>query len=174
MLPLPISKTLIFADAVKILSYAKESDEVAFDEVVEDSELVANLMDYIGVPDIAISTVFARDDIVSQEQSKEVASKIKEFSYDDILQTAYDFALEYDNSDIDMDSIIPPRKMGYKRVQAVRNGKKVWINKRNPNKHIRLSPKQRQALRKARLKAHSALANYHRAKSSRVRRRIIH
>jgi hypothetical protein len=67
---------------------------------------------------------------------------------------------------------MPPRKAGYKRVLVVRGGKKKWINKRVNGRRVILSAKQRQALRKARLKAHTSRAEIHRQKSDRLRKRF--
>ena len=58
----------------------------------------------------------------------------------------------------------------YRKVFAVRNGKKVKINKRVAGT-VRLSAKQKLAIRKARMKSHSAAAQARRMKSMRVRRR---
>ena len=58
----------------------------------------------------------------------------------------------------------------YKKKMAVRNGKKVRINKRISGT-VRLSAKQKVAIRKARMKSHSAGAMMRRMKSMRLRRK---
>lgn len=58
----------------------------------------------------------------------------------------------------------------YRKTMAVRNGKKVRINKRISGT-VRLSAKQKVAIRKARIKSHSAGAMMRRMKSMRLRRR---
>lgn len=58
----------------------------------------------------------------------------------------------------------------YKRVFAIRGGKKTRIRKRVAGK-VRLSAKQKMGLRKARMKSHNAGAMLRRAKSMRLRRR---
>ncbi|SET41631.1 hypothetical protein SAMN05216326_12575 [Nitrosomonas marina] len=58
----------------------------------------------------------------------------------------------------------------YKRKIAVRGGKKVRIRKRVSGT-VRLSAKQKLAIRKARRKSHSASAKMRRAKSMRVRKK---
>lgn len=78
-----------------------------------------------------------------------------------------------DEDGIELDSARPKRKAGYKPKLVIRNGKKVWINKRNPNKKVILSAKQKNALRKARLKANTGQAKLKRAKSSRIRKRFV-
>ncbi|GAB4059198.1 hypothetical protein [Uliginosibacterium sediminicola] len=59
----------------------------------------------------------------------------------------------------------------YKKVFAVRHGKKLRINKRISG-HVHLSAKQKVAIRKAGLKAHSATAKMRRAKSNRIRAKV--
>ena len=56
----------------------------------------------------------------------------------------------------------------YKKVMAVRKGKKVRIHKRISGT-VRLSAKQKLSIRKAVRKAHSAVAQMRRAKSMRIR-----
>lgn len=58
----------------------------------------------------------------------------------------------------------------YRKTVAVRNGKKVRINKRISGT-VRLSAKQKLAIRKARMKSHSAGAMMRRLKSMRLRRK---
>ena len=58
----------------------------------------------------------------------------------------------------------------YRKTMAVRNGKKVRINKRISGT-VRLSAKQKVAIRKARMKSHSAGARMRRLKSMRLRRK---
>ncbi|WP_369326451.1 hypothetical protein AB6N01_19585 [Alcaligenes nematophilus] len=58
----------------------------------------------------------------------------------------------------------------YRKTVAVRNGKKVRINKRISGT-VRLSAKQKVAIRKARMKSHSAGAMMRRLKSMRLRRK---
>lgn len=59
----------------------------------------------------------------------------------------------------------------YKKTMAVRNGKKVKINKRVSGT-VRLTAKQKMAIRKAQKKAHSATAMRKRMKSAKVARTI--
>lgn len=58
----------------------------------------------------------------------------------------------------------------YKKKTVIRGGKKVRINKRISG-HVRLSAKQKIAVRKMVRKSHSAVATMHRMKSMRIRRR---
>ena len=60
----------------------------------------------------------------------------------------------------------------YKKTFAIRKGKKVRINKRISGT-VHLSAKQKVAIRKARMKSHSASAMMRRMKSMRIRRRML-
>lgn len=64
----------------------------------------------------------------------------------------------------------PMLDAAYKKVVAIRRGKKVRINKRISGT-VRLSAKQKLAIRKAGMKAHSAVARMRRAKSVMVGRK---
>ena len=64
----------------------------------------------------------------------------------------------------------PVLDAAYRKVVAVRNGKKVRINKRISGT-VRLSPKVKLAIRKAQMKSHSAAAQARRKRSLRVRQR---
>ena len=65
----------------------------------------------------------------------------------------------------------PALDAAYKKTLAIRGGKKVRINKRISG-HVRLSAKQKVAIRKARMKSHSAGAMMRRMKSMRMRRKM--
>lgn len=69
----------------------------------------------------------------------------------------------------DFDSLRPKRKAGYKPVQVIRKGKKVWINKRISSVKKILSPAQKRGLMKARRKAHTPQAERKKEKSIRMR-----
>lgn len=58
----------------------------------------------------------------------------------------------------------------YKKTFAIRRGKKVRINKRVSG-NVRLTAKQKVAIRKAQMKSHSAAAQMRRMKSMRIRRK---
>lgn len=59
----------------------------------------------------------------------------------------------------------------YRKAFAIRHGKKVRINKRISGR-VRLTGKQKIAIRKAGMKAHNASATIHRMKSNRMRRKM--
>lgn len=82
-----------------------------------------------------------------------------------------------DEAGSDIDSFVfsssdqePALDAVYRKTLAVRNGKKVRINKRISGV-VRLSAKQKVAIRKARMKSHSAGAMMRRMKSMRLRRK---
>lgn len=76
---------------------------------------------------------------------------------------------EIDNFVFSDDENAPALDAVYRKTVAVRNGKKVRINKRISGT-VRLSARQKVAIRKARMKSHSAGAMMRRLKSMRVRR----
>ena len=77
---------------------------------------------------------------------------------------------EIDNFVFSDDDNAPALDAVYRKAVAVRNGKKVRINKRISGT-VRLSAKQKVAIRKARMKSHSAGAMMRRLKSMRLRRK---
>ena len=77
---------------------------------------------------------------------------------------------EIDNFVFSDDDNAPALDAVYRKTVAVRNGKKVRINKRISGT-VRLSAKQKVAIRKARMKSHSAGAMMRRLKSMRLRRK---
>ncbi|MCG2572059.1 hypothetical protein LVY74_00600 [Acinetobacter sp. ME22] len=64
------------------------------------------------------------------------------------------------------------RKIIYKGAWAIRKGRKVVVNKRLPNQAVRLTAKQKQSMKKARLKAFTANAIRTRVKSLRKGRKL--
>lgn len=57
------------------------------------------------------------------------------------------------------------KRIGYKGVAVIRNGKRTIVNKRLPNQKIRLSSGQKQSLKKANRKAQTPNAIRQRVKS---------
>jgi hypothetical protein len=158
------------------------ADGVLLDELGDgglkevEREILATL-DSIGVNESTINKFMSYDDKTSKKTGLLIAKSINNTYTDlDIAKDAldYQYSLTADNiqfdEDIEEDNIIPQRKTGYKRVLVVRNGKKVWINKRLPNKKVILSPAKKRALAKARIKAHTASANIKREKSLKKRK----
>ena len=147
-------KGVIGADDILLDSIDKEATEE-----IENNLLL--LLDEIGVPEMVINDFLSSDDRVSSSAGLSIAKSIAN-QYDEmnIISNVEDYLDSKDK--IEFDSVLPERKAGYTRKLVVRNGKKVWINKRNPNIKVHLSTKQKIALMKARLKAHTSLANHKR------------
>lgn len=152
-------------------------DDLEFDNIDEkEYQLIENevllYLDSIGVPEKAINNFLSKDDKISALEGAVIAKSIDSLFDDiDVVQSVENF---YDNIEdtkeaIEFDNVMPERKAGYIRKLVIRDGKKVWINKRNPNKKVILTPKQKLALLKARLKAHTGQANLKRKMSMKKR-----
>lgn len=132
-----------------------------------------------GVIDIALNAVWdylakydvAEDDISAllNDWDSDAAERIR-----DLLVTSVP---EGEEADSDMDNFVfggdqePALDATYKKATVVRGGKKVRINKRIAGT-VRLSARQKMAIRKAMMKSHSAVAQMRRAKSMRVRKKV--
>lgn len=109
-------------------------------------------------------------DILLNDWDDDVAERVRDLlasvmpDGEDEVQQAIDAFVFTDG---DQDAVFDAT---YKKAFAVRKGKKTRINKRVSGK-VRLSGKQKMALKKARMKSHSAKAQLGRAKSMRVRKR---
>jgi len=137
-------------DAITILDSAEEEYTV---------ETVAHML-------YPSENIFSDDILIAIDDEIEELMGVQEDSLED------NDALLLDS--VDEDSLIrPKRKVGYKPKLVVRHGKKVWINKRDPNKKVFLSPAQKNALRKARLKANKGQAKINRKKSAKIRKRFV-
>lgn len=129
-----------------------------------------------GVVDIALNAIWdylanydvADDDISAllNDWDNDAAERIR-----DLLVSSLP---EGESADADIDGFVfgsdqePALDAVYKKTVAVRDGKKVRINKRVSGS-VRLSAKQKVAIKKAGMKSHSAAAQMHRAKSMRAR-----
>lgn len=104
----------------------------------------------------------------------EAADRVRDFVASALPEGEDEAASEIDSfvfSDEDQESALDAvLDAVYRKKLVVRNGKKVRINKRISGV-VRLSPKQKVAIRKARMKSHSAGAMMRRMKSMRVRRK---
>lgn len=134
-----------------------------------DSKVIAYL-DCIGVKSTVVDDLISNNDARSREAlSLIVKSFDAEYDLDAISDLSIMFADDMSRNEVTLDSAMPKVKAGYRRTQVVRKGVKKWVNKREPFKKIILSGKQRRALAKARLKAHSSLAGRKRKTSLRKR-----
>jgi hypothetical protein len=150
------------------------ADDLNFDSIDKDAyEEVENnillFLDSIGANEKVINEFLSKDDEESAIIGATIAKSIAN-QYDDVtILNVVDEFKPLNEAKIQFDSVMPERKAGYTRKLVIRDGKKVWINKRNPNKKVILSPKQKLALMKARIKAHTGLAKARREKSMKKR-----
>ena len=101
----------------------------------------------------------------------EAADRVRDLVATELPEGDDEASAEIDNfvfSDSDQE---PALDAVYKMKMAVRNGKKMRIRKRISGT-VRLSAKQKLAIRKARMKSHSAGAMMRRMKSMRMRRKM--
>jgi len=161
-----------------------ELDETEMDSVQADSITINNdesialhkdvilCLDSIGVSEPLLNDFLSRDNDVSMSAGVIIADMVSNLDENTIFDSIVKFGYKDTNVETELkenkmttDGVMPERKPGYKRVLVVRDGKKVWINKRLPGKKVILTPKQKLALKKARLKAHTGLAKMKRKKS---------
>jgi hypothetical protein len=110
-------------------------------------------------------------DMLLNEWDSDVAERVRDL----VASTLPDGE---DASNADIDSFVfsdedqePALDAVYRKRMVIRGGQKMRINKRISGK-VRLSAKQKVAIRKARMKSHSAGAMMRRLKSMRMRRRV--
>jgi hypothetical protein len=119
-----------------------------------------------GVADEDLDAIFNSD---SAEACNSAADRAKDFVAS--TMTAVD-----DDSMDDLNAFVfseadeePALDAAYRRVVAIRQGKKTFVKKRISGT-VRLTAKQKMGIRKAGMKAHSATARMRRAKSMRLSR----
>lgn len=146
------------------------------DDEAEIYEIAANAAwDYLGslgASDDDLSAVFNDEDNEAAERVLElIVGKLPDG--DEAEGTAMDDFVFGDGSDESaLDGVMTDGAMldaVYRKTLVVRNGKKVRINKRIAG-HVKLSAKQKLAVRKMLRKSHSAVAQLRRRKSLKVRR----
>ena len=101
----------------------------------------------------------------------DVADRVRDLVASTLPDGEGDAGEDMDEFVFSADDQEPALDAAYKKTLAIRGGKKVRINKRISG-HVRLSAKQKVAIRKARMKSHSAGAMMRRMKSMRMRRKI--
>ena len=110
-------------------------------------------------------------DALLEDWDEDAAERVRDFLASALPEgedTAADEVDAFVFSDADQE---PALDAVYKKVIAVRKGRKVRIRKRISGV-VRLSAKQKVAIRKARMKSHSAKAIIRRMKSLRIRKRM--
>lgn len=145
----------------------------------EISEDEANLIDvaYNAAWDYLVAKSVPEDDISAllNDGDEEAGLRVAELLSSEIpegtdaeLADIDGFAFDADSQESVFDSALASLDAVYKKAWAVRAGKKVRINKRVSGT-VRLSGKQKVAIKKALLKTHSAAARVSRMKSLRKR-----
>ncbi len=138
-----------------------------------DSTMVAYLS-FMGVSDAVIEDMVSGRVNVSEDAIMALSGAFaSHYNEDDIENLAEEFAgvNEIQLDALDGDNISPPAcKSGYKRRMVIKNGKPTWKCVRMFGR-VRLSAKQKQALRKARRKSHTASAKFARKRSVKVGQR---
>lgn len=173
-----------------IAGFAGDEDddgEIELDDVAHDI-FVANIKDAfetLGVDADSVDAIFG-DDIEAAEEALQLAAEVvienTPTSDDDVQTLVNQFAFgEADSEDGEIfDALtvgkktIKSGKIGkvvYKAVKAIRNGKLKIVNKRISGK-VKLSAKQRSALRKASRKASTGSAVRKRVRSARKHRNM--
>ncbi len=109
-------------------------------------------------------------DVLLNDWDGDVADRVRDLVASVLPEGEEDSAADIDNFAFSAADQEPALDAAYKKVMAVRGGKKVRIRKRVSGT-VRLSAAQKVGLRKARMKSHSATARMHRAKSMRIRRK---
>ena len=130
--------------------------EIGSDEEVIISSALEHVSDYLQSVGVDADDV----DALLNEWDEDAAERVMDFLVSEMP----------DDPDGELlDSIVFDAT--YRKTTAIRNGKKVRINKRVGGS-VRLSPKQKAALKKARRRAQSPQAMARRLKSNRMRKRL--
>lgn len=160
-----------YADRLMAL-FVGIADENKDGDINEDEQAVLEIAlgaawDYA----TASGVVEADADALLEDWDEEAAERVRDFLagvMPEGEETAADEVDAFVFGDGDQE---PALDAAYKKVFAVRKGRKVRIRKRISGT-VRLSAKQKVAVRKARLKSHSARAVVRRMKSMRLRKRM--
>lgn len=144
-------------------------DDMDLDDIgcntIDLTSRIVTFLDCIGVAETLVNDLLSDNDEISRDSLGSIAKTFNEnFDEDSIFDIAMKYANEYKFDNVTLDTM-PPRKQGYKRTQVIKDGKKVWVNKRVSGKKVKQSPAQKRALIKARLKAHTGAAKIKRSKS---------
>ncbi|MBU0917944.1 MAG: hypothetical protein KKD97_16500 [Gammaproteobacteria bacterium] len=124
-----------------------------------------------GVPEEDISSLLNDGDEAAGLRVGELLANEAPEGADAELADIDSFAFDSESQESVFDSAVASLDAVYKKAWAVRAGKKVRINKRISGT-VRLSAKQKVAIKKAQLKTHSATARVSRMKSLRVRAKM--
>jgi len=149
------------------LADADKDGEISDDEQVVINAALNAMWDYL----VALGVSEEDAGSLLNDWDNEAAERVRDFvasvlpDGDEEASAAIDrFVFSKDDQSPALDGAV------YRKTLAVRNGKRVRINKRISGV-VRLSPRQKLALRKARMKSHSAGAMSRRMRSMRLVRR---
>lgn len=161
-------------------------DDEDIDNVLYDifNANIADAFSSLGVDDSSIEDMFSDDTELADaaiEASCETAVANLPDAGEDLDEFCDNFVFGYDDADVldetvEFDAVdvkngalsmrkLGGKRIGYKGVAVIRNGKRTIVNKRLPNQKIRLSSGQKQALKKANRKAQTPNAIRQRVKS---------
>ncbi|WP_294958809.1 hypothetical protein [Sulfurovum sp.] len=162
------SETTVCYDALKSAVTGVDLD-TTLDSIGcdETDAAIVSCLSFMGVSDAVIEDMVSGKSGVSEDAISAISKAYaSQYTQDELGRLAEEFAGEYTPVDMtSMDGVSPPRcKSGYKRKMVMKNNMPTWKCIRLFGK-TRLSAKQKQALRKARLKAHSSTAEYSRKRS---------
>ena len=170
------SKTSISYDALKSAVTGVDL-ETTLDavECCETDSTIVSFLSFMGVSDTVIEDMVSGRTNVSEDAISAISNAYStQYNTEDLEALSEEFAKahEVQLDSIALDGISPPKcKSGYKRKPIMKKGRQDWKCVRMFGRVI-LSAKQKQALRKARLKSHSASANYSRKRSIKAGNRI--
>ena len=146
------------------------ADENHDGEITEDEEGVIDVA-LQAAADYLESKGASEEDVNAMFDGDEKAAKRLQELLADELPDGEEADEDIDNFVFSDEENAPALDAVYRKRFAIRHGKKVRINKRVSGT-VRLTAKQKVALRKARVKSHSAQAMMRRMKSARMGRRM--
>lgn len=151
-------------EGLKSLISNVDLDDVFDTEVQQDEIILADYLSYIGLENSVIEDILSDDIDTISTFAKAYCDN---YTLDDIEKIASDFEKQYDYTV--MDSLYPhPCESGYRKKRVIRNGKMEWICERLPFRRVILTSKQKQALRRARVKSNTIKAKRSRKKSVKI------
>ena len=163
------SDTSVSYDALKSAVMGVDL-ETTLDDVgcCDTDNAIVSYLSFMGVSDTIIEDVVSGRVNVSEDAIFAISQAFTaQYNDKDLEVLSEEFAgvHEVQLDSITLDGVSPPMcKSGYKRKPIMKHGRQDWKCVKIFGR-VRLSAKQKQGLRKARLKSHSASANYSRKRS---------
>lgn len=151
--------------AITGIDYETTLDAV---ECCDTDSTIVSYLSFMGVRDAVIEDMVSSRVNVSEDAIFAISQAFAtQYNDNDLEELSEEFAKKYESLTplVELDGISPPKcKSGYKRKPIMKHGRQDWKCVKMFGR-VRLSAKQKQGLRKARLKSHSASANYSRKRS---------